>query len=264
MAARSSLRFFWVLLKTNISNVTALKLNFVLESLFMAANNMMMFATWVILFHTFKEINGWNVRHLILMTGIVMCSYSIYAAFFRGVADTMAGYIERGEMDTFILQPRNILLNVSGSRSAPSAMGEVLSGAIFLIWSGMITIQTIPLLLLCILAGFLVFLAVGIFIGSLAFYMKEVEGWGMQIMNIFLSLSTQPGSIYTGSVKLFLIFVFPAGVLTFMPVEAITNPTPSGILTMIGIAIAFFFASILFFYRGLKHYESGNSFGIRG
>jgi len=263
-SSKSFWRFFCTLLKTNILHTMSLKLNFAIESIMMIANDVIMFTTWIILFHQFKEINGWNINHLMLMTAIVMSSYSIYAFCFRGVSDTLAGYIERGELDTFILQPRNILLNVSGSRSSPSALGDLGAGIILFFWCGLITWSVLPLLILCIFAGFLIFLSVGIFIGSLAFYMKDVEGWGLQIMNIFLHLSTQPGSIYIGGLKLFLMFVIPAGVLTFLPVEIIINPTWSGVLTMVGITVIFFSASVWFFYHGLRRYESGNSFGIRG
>jgi len=261
---KSSWRFFWTLLKTNISHTMSLKLNFAIESVMMIANDLIMFATWVILFHQFREINGWNIHHLMLMTAIVMCAYSIYSFCFKGVARTLAGYIERGELDTFILQPRNILLNVSGSRSSPSALGDLGAGLILLVWSGLVSWQTLPLLIFCIFTGFLVFFSLGIFIGSLAFYMRDVEGWGDQITNIFLHLSTQPGSIYTGGLRLFLMFVIPAGTVTFMPVEVITNPTLAGVLTLAGITSVFFLAAIWFFYRGLRRYESGNSFGIRG
>jgi ABC-2 type transport system permease protein len=261
---RSFRRFFWTLLKTNISHTMALRLDFAIQSVMMVANDVVMFAAWLILFHQFKEINGWHVQHLMLMTAIVMCSYSIYAFCFRGLSDTLAGYIDRGELDTFILQPRNILVNVSASRSSPSALGDLGAGVIFLFWCGLVTWATLPLLALCIIAGAMMFVAVGIFIGSLAFYMKDVEGWGLQIMHVFLHLTTQPGSIYVGGLRLFLIFVIPAGALTFMPVEIMMNPTWAGVLGLAGVTAAFFSAAVWFFYRGLLRYESGNAFGVRG
>jgi ABC-2 type transport system permease protein len=263
MAVKSFFKFLWALIKTNLSQAYSLKLNFWIETIFMTANNFIMFLTWVILFNKFQSINGWGIGHLILMNAVTMCAYAAYAVFFRGLADTLAGYIERGELDNFILQPRNILINVAGSRCNPSACGDFLSGVIFFAWSGMLLLETIPLALLSIILGFFIFISVAIFIGSLAFYIKDVEGWGQQIMNIFLHLSTQPGSIYIGGMKLFLMFVFPAGMLTFIPVEMITNPTSGGILTAVGITAMFLLFSVCFFYRGLKRYESGNVFGVR-
>jgi len=264
MGVKSFFHFFWSLMKTNISNVYALRLNFWIEMLFMAINNGFFTITWLILFNKFDVINGWGIQHMILMLGINMCAYGIYAFCFRGTADYLAGYIDRGELDTFILQPKNILLNVAGSKCSPSALGDFASGVLFILFSGFATLAALPMLLLGIIAGALIFLAVGIFIGSLGFYAKDTEGWGMQIMNIFLSISTQPGSIYTGFIKTVLLFVIPAGVLTFLPVEIVANPTWVGILAIIGITAAFFSASVWFFYHGLKRYESGNSFGIRG
>ena len=83
-------------------------------------------------------------------------------------------------------------------------------------------------------------------------------------MNIFISLTTNPGSIYTGGVKLLLTFVIPAGLLTFMPVDLITHPTIGGLLEIVGLTAMFFGASVWFFYHGLRRYESGNAFGVRG
>ena len=259
-----NLRFFWKLMKTNVAQSTSLKLNFLFETLFMVANDILYFMVWIILFAAFQEINGWGIRHVMLMEAIAVTSYAIYAFCFRGVADTLAGYIERGELDTFILQPRNILVNVAGSRSNPAAMGDLLCGLVLFVWSGFVTFQNFPIVLLSILAGFLAFFSIGIIIGSLAFYMKDVEGWGQQIMNIFLHLTMQPGSIYTGWTRMFLMFVLPAGIISFMTVEAITEPGISTILTMLGVTAAFFLVAVWFFYRGIRRYESGNAFGVRG
>lgn len=264
MAVKSFLRFFWSLFKTNISNVYSLRANFWIEMISMMVNNCFFVVTWLILFNSFQEINGWGINHMILMLGTNMCAYGIYAFCFRGTADWLAGYIDRGELDTFILQPKNILLNVAGSKCSPSALGDFAVGLLFILFSGFANLSAIPFMLLSIITGFLAFLSVGIFIGSIGFYSKGTEGWGMQIMNIFLSISTQPGSIYTGWVKTMLLFVIPAGVLTFLPVEIIINPTWSGVLTMVSITAIFFCASVWFFYHGLRRYESGNSFGVRG
>lgn len=84
------------------------------------------------------------------------------------------------------------------------------------------------------------------------------------VNNFYHAGGTQPGSIYTGIIKTFLLFVIPAGVLTFLPVEIVTNPTFNGVLTIIGVTAAFFGLAVWFFYRSLRRYESGNSFGIRG
>jgi ABC-2 type transport system permease protein len=138
-----------------------------------------------------------------------------------------------------------------------------MSGIIFFGWSGMVSFHNILVTILSVLLGFLIFVSVAIFIGSLAFYIRDVEGWGIQIMIIFLNMSTQPGSIYTGGVRIFLMFLFPAGMLTFLPVEMINNASWPSILIPIGIAVSFFLGSIWFFYHGLRRYESGNSFGVR-
>ena len=264
MVVKSFLRFFWSLFKTNIANVYSLRANFWIEMAMMMVNNIFFTMVWLLLFNSFQEINGWDIRHMILMLGITMSAYGVYAFCFRGTADWLAGYIDRGELDTFILQPRNILLSVAGSKSAPSALGDFATGVIFMLFSGFATLSALPFILLSLIAGAFVFLAVGIFVGTMAFYVKDSEGWGNQIMNIFIFITTQPGSIHTGSIRLFLMFIFPAGMLTFLPVELITNPTWSGVFGLVGIAAGFFAASVWFFYRGLRRYESGNSFGVRG
>ncbi|MCL2629360.1 MAG: ABC-2 family transporter protein [Alphaproteobacteria bacterium] len=264
MAIKPTWRFFWKLMKTNVSSAVSLKLNFIIEVLFMAVNNVLLFVSWAIVFYMFREINGWNVNHFILMTGFFMIGYAVYSFCFRGIGDVLAGIIDRGELDTFILQPKNILLNVAGSRSHPSAMGDLIMGIAFVIWSGFTTWQTAGLVLICALTAFLTFFAIGVFAGSLAFWLKDAEGWCGQVINSLLTISTRPGSIYTGNVRLALTFLIPAGALTFLPVELVSNPKWSTALTLIGVTTAFFMFSVWFFYRGLKRYESGNSFGVRG
>ncbi|MDR0231870.1 MAG: ABC-2 family transporter protein [Dysgonamonadaceae bacterium] len=258
------LKFFGQLLKTSISNEYSLRLNFWIEVIFMAINNSFWVVTWLILFNKFGSVNGWGSEHIVLMMGITMATFGIYSFCFSGTADWLAGYIDRGELDTFILQPKNILLNVAASKCSPSAFGDFLSGLLFIGFSGLLSLSSLPIILLTLVAGCLVFLSMAIFVGTLAFWFKGVEGWGTQIFHLFLNLTMQPGSIYTGVVKTVLLFAVPAGIIAFLPIELVMNPTAWGLVKMVAIPLVFFAASVWFFYRGLRRYESGNNFGIRG
>lgn len=129
--------------------------------------------------------------------------------------------------------------------------------------SGLVSFQTLPLILLCVAGGALLILSLCIFIGSLAFYVAEAEGWVNQILHVFLSLADKPGSIYSGALKAFLLFVFPAGVISILPIELLRAPSAGAWALMLGLPLAFFAVSVAFFYRGLRRYESGNRFGVR-
>ena len=71
-----------------------------------------------------------------------------------GLTVTIAGgvrhlgrFIEDGELDTLLTQPRPVLLYALGMRSQASGVGDVLSGLVFIATSGEVAWHTLPLLI---------------------------------------------------------------------------------------------------------------------
>jgi ABC-type uncharacterized transport system permease subunit len=60
-------------------------------AVFMAANNLLWFAIWVVFFDLAGELRGWTLRDVGLLYGVVATAYGIYAAFFGGARNLGLG-----------------------------------------------------------------------------------------------------------------------------------------------------------------------------
>lgn len=256
-----NIRFLHQLYKTSFKQVMALKASFVLRILFMVVNNLVMLVGWFAVFNTFKTINGWSFHDFMFMSGLVVTCFSIWSIFFRGAGIYMARLIEYGDLDTYLLVPKNVLLHTICSKTDPAGLGDLLSGLILITGSGLVSFSNIGILLFCIIIGGTLFISLGIFLGSLNFYISDCTDFGERLFYLFLSISGYPGCIYTGMAKLILISLFPAGLISILPVEQMHCPNIITLLWMFFVVCFILTGSIFFFYNGLKKYESGNRIG---
>ncbi len=256
-------RFWGRLYQTIFRQMMSLKISFALRVLFMIMNNLIMLFGWFVVFNTFKIINGWTFPDFMFMSGLIVISFSIWSVFFRGAGIYMARLIEYGDLDTYLLYPKNVLLHVICGQSDPAGLGDLISGIILVTASGLVTWGNIGILLFCILIGACLFVGFNIILGSLNFYVKDCTDFGERLFYFFLNMTGYPGCIYDGVAKLILISVFPAGVISILPVEQMHHADAITLLWMGLIGSVVLGGSILFFYIGLKRYESGNKIGVK-
>lgn len=256
-------RFFIRLIKTSLQQSFALKGAFTLRMIFMIFNNLIMLVGWWAMFTTFKSINGWSFNDFIFMTGLCISSFSLWPIFFRGAGLYMSRLIEYGDLDNFILQPKNILFHVSASQSDPSGFGDLITGLLLIFFSGYLTLTTFPLVLFFIVMAFIVFLSINISVSSLPFYLKNSADISERLFYIFFNISSYPGSIYNASTKLVFCTLFPVGFISILPVALLHSFSGILLIYILCFVLTFFIISIFIFYNGLKHYESGNRISLK-
>ena len=107
--------------------------------------------------------------------------FGVVAAAF-GLAVTVAGgvrhlgrFIDDGELDTLLTQPKSVLVHALGMRSQASGFGDLISGIIFIAWSGQISWRPRRCVIVVIVASAIVFVACGVVFFSLAFWLGRVE-----------------------------------------------------------------------------------------
>lgn len=260
---KQNLYFLRKLVITNMKAAYSLKVAFYLRMLFMLLNNALMLILWIVIFNRYKIIGGWSMDEFLLMTAVIHIGFAAHVIFSYGLGQNLARYIAQGEIDNYILQPKNIILNIAGSKSQPSGFGDLATGIILLGFSGYATIKMIPLLILFAICSYLFFTATNLIIGSCAFYMNHASKWAQTIQHMILTIGVMPASIYDGLTKILIFTVIPVGFISFLPVEIARNPNFAEIGYMVGGNMILLFFALWFFYNGLNRYESGNRFGVR-
>ena len=263
MVARNSvinfIQFILTLIKIAMKNAIALRITFVVQILTMAINNITWLFMWWVLFKKQPIINGWNFNDIILMQGILLTSYALFSIFIHGL-DDLPRYINNGNLDSFLIIPKNLLLIISCAKIKPSGFGDLITAGIMFFYTSYTTWYNLPLIIVGIACGTTVFFAFRLVTISLIFWSPNIENLGHHIFCSLLTLAAQPASIFTGWYQLLILTIIPSGFISLLPVEIIKHFLVTKLLLLIGGSVTMLTFSIWWFYRGLQAYTSGSQF----
>ena len=258
-----SLAFTRALVATNFKAALALRSAFVIQVVFMALNNFTFFVFWWALMAHVTTLRGWQLADIQMLFGMVAAAFGLTVTVAGGVRH-LGRFIEDGDLDTLLTQPRSVLVHAVGMRAQPSGFGDLISGLIFLAWSGQISWHAMPLVVVVIVAGALIFVACGILFFSLAFWLGRVETVATQLWDLLVTFSLYPEPLFGGTLRLVLFTVLPAGFVGYLPVRILHAPTLANVALLISAAIAYLCLATLMFDRGLRRYASGSRFTTFG
>jgi len=260
MKMLNTLSFFTFLLRMSIRASISLRSAFLLESALMVANNLIFLLMWWIFFKQFNQISGWTMTDMIALNAIGMGSYGLMQVCFGGVKQ-ISHVILKGDLDSFMTQPKNLLLYLMGSKSFSKGWGHLMTAVILVILGKLFS--SVPLILTGIVCGCLVFTSVGIIAHSLVFWVGSIETVSKRYCDSLFLFALYPTNIYSGVLQLVMFTLIPAGIIGYMPVELLRNFSWLNLGLLLGSSMSFFCLACVVFHRGLKRYESGNQFGVR-
>ena len=262
MAAKS-LAFARALIATNLKAALALRGAFVMQVVFMLLNNATFFVFWWALMHQVSALRGWRLGDIQLLFGVVAAGFGLAVTVAGGVR-YLGRFIEEGDLDTLLTQPRSVLVYALGVRSQPSGFGDLLSGMLFIAWSGQVSWRMVPIVLAVILASALVFVACGIVFFSLAFWLGRVETLARQLWELLITFSLYPEPLFGGMIRLALFTILPAGFVGYLPARVVHAPSLLHVSLLAVGAGTYLALAVLVFDRGLRRYASGSRFSTFG
>jgi len=263
MAKMKTLRLITGYLRHNLMASMAYRGAFFLQVFGMALNNLMLLFFWSVLFARFPTLNGWTMRDVIALYGIVAAGFGV-AMVVCGNAGQIARIIVGGDLDYYLALPADPLVHVLVSRTALPAWGDLLFGiAIYVIamperWA------TLPLFFLLGLLSGLIFVAFSVIVGSIAFWIGQAQDLAMQLRNALLTFGLYPIDIFPGAVRILLYTLIPAAFVGSVPAKLLADFRWAWLLGMVACAGGFTLIARLIFHQGLRRYESGNLVRSRG
>jgi ABC-2 type transport system permease protein len=260
---RSTASFLAALISMNLRSAFALRGAFWLQAGFMLANNILYFTFWWIFFDRFEEIGGWRLPDMAALFGIVATGFGISIVFAGGIRDLSKQIIE-GDLDAFLTQPKNPLLHATASKTYASGWGDISSGMGFLLFSGLVEWATLPLAGIAVLSSAAVFTASGVILHSLAFWLGRIDALARQLWEFLITFSSYPSPLFGGALRFALFTIIPAGFIGYLPLSLVRNSSWESLIYVAGGVIGYSTLGILVFNAGLRRYQSGNRFGVRG
>lgn len=255
--------FVVALAGTNLKASLALRGAFWLQATFMLLNNVTFFTMWLIFFDRFEQVGGWQLHDVTVVFGVVAGGFGL-AAVLAGGVPVLAKAIVEGELDPLLVQPKSALVQSAASRSTASGWGDLATGVGFLAIGGRSDVGILLTAPLAIVASGAAFAGMGILFQSLAFWLGRVETLARQLAEFTLTFSLYPRPLFGGALRVLLFTAVPAGFVGWLPVNAVREPgAATTALALVGAGGLFALAAVVF-ERGLRQYESGNRFGLRG
>lgn len=182
MKIKRELSFLLVLWKTNLLSAMEYRASFLSQMLGMMLNNAVYFIFWVIFFDRFKNINGWGIKDMFLMYGVVAGGIGFVVMFF-GNAHQLSTIISGGRLDYYLSLPRPVLLHAVASRMVPSGAGDFAYGILSFIVAGNLSLDSIGRFILGLLLSATIFASFMILVNSLAFWIGNANMIARQAMN---------------------------------------------------------------------------------
>jgi ABC-2 type transport system permease protein len=253
--------FVYHLMLTNFRLSLALKGAFYFTVIITIIKQILFLTAWRFFFAKYQVVQGWNFDNMLLMYGTVCFSIGFIEAFFYGLKD-LPRMIETGQLDTFLLQPKNVVLNVAMSKGDMASFGEIVTGIIVIAYSGYL--EQYPFMVLSILAlGTLFVFSLFLYLSCIAFFLKDSYDLIRELNLNAIIVASQPNVAYRGLLKMLTFTILPVVFLSFFPIEFLrTGLWKYLFFSAIG-TIGFFLVAYGLFHLGLKRYESGNILAFR-
>ena len=232
------------------------KVTFLSNIIFMILNNSFFIIQWVVLFSLRENVGGYTFNQVLMLWAIASGTFG-FAHFFFKKAYSLSDTITNGKLDSYLVQPKNVLISCITSDVSPSALGDLTYGYIVLFLSG-ITISKFVLYTFFVISGGIIMVDIAIILGSLSFYISKSDMIAETGNNFMIYFATYPDGIFKGFVKMILFTIIPIGITTYIPVWILTKFNIFYFIGIIIFTICITILAFVVFYRGLKRYSSSN------
>lgn len=242
--------------KYNIMREMVNKVTFLTNVGFMVLNNATFLVQWMILLRMRGDVGGYTMREIMLLWGFMAASFGLSHILFAR-AFSLSDLIIKGKLDSFLVQPKNVLVSVLTSATDSSAIGDFLYGTA-LVCACKPGVGGFFLFLLLVVTGTVIFTAFAVLLGSLSFWFVRMDMVQNQMVMNVVSFATYPDGIFNGVTRFLLYFVIPAGMTVWHPVHMLVRFEAGMLFTVLGYAGGLTALAVAVFYKGLKRYASGN------
>ena len=243
-------------IKYNIMKEMLNKVTFLTNILFMILNNATFIVQWAILFRIKEDIGGYTMTEVMILWGLAASSFGLAHILFAR-AFSLPDLIIGGKLDSYLVQPKNVLLSVITSATNTSAIGDFLYGILVLCLFSF-SIRRLFLFFLFTAIAAAIQTSFAVLLGSLSFWFIRADAFSGNMINCMISFSTYPDGIFQGMAKFLLFYIIPVGMAIYRPVHLIVSFDPGGMLYVLGYTFLLMAAAILAFYRGLRRYTSSS------
>ncbi|HOX31477.1 MAG TPA: ABC-2 family transporter protein, partial [Spirochaetales bacterium] len=260
--ARAYATFLGASFSANLKSVLEYRANFLLQVFGMMLNNAAFALFWGILIDRTGGIGGYSFEDVMVVWALVSTAFGL-AHVVAGNVRSLGDIAVRGELDVYLLQPKDAFVNVLCSRTVVSAWGDFLYGYLVLCLLPGLSAGRLLLFSLLAAEGALVFAAAFAAAECLAFFLGNSRSLSEALHEFLLSFSLYPEKVFDPGMRWAFYTILPSGFIAFVPLAAFKAMDWGLVPILFLVAAAYMAASYALFRAGLRRYESGNQMGTR-
>ncbi len=221
----------------------------------------------MVLVHRFHVIDGWSLRELALLYGLVTTALSSALLLAAGI-DGFDGLIRGGDFDAVRVRPCRSLVLVAGQRFETRRLGRVIQGVVVLLWAlaelHQLHLGALALVLGALSGGTALFIGMLVIQATLCFWTIE----GLEVCNVATyggeTLGSYPLSVFHRAVRIFLTGILPIAAISYGPALLLTHRATGGLGDVLLYCaplsgVLFLVASLVVWQLGLRRYASTGS-----
>lgn len=257
------LSLIWAYARLNASMMMEYRASFVSQVIGMFVNDGLWLVFWALYFARFPVVRGWQQQDVFMLWAVVTLAYGVAMGLF-GNALRLAYLIMQGQLDYYLVMPRDVLVHTLLGRMYFTAWGDALFGLLVFGFFGHPTPARLATFLTVSVLSGIVLVSFAVLAHSLAFFLGSSQVLSNQVMNALIHLSTYPTSLFQGITKVILYTAIPAAFVSGLPVSILRafSWKMLGLLAL-GAAVTAVLARRMF-HAGLARYTSGNLVNLQG
>ena len=259
---RAYARLFRIILRTNLRAAAEYRGNFLIQVFGMALNNGAFLFFWSILLERTGDLGGYGIQQILFLWGVGAASFGLGHIVF-GNTRQIGRIILTGGLDVYLLQPKDVLLNLVCSRTDLSAWGDLLFGLLVFGYLGWGNPAQFLLLLGFTISGALVYMSVFTIMETLTFYLGNSSALSRSVTELMLTATLYPETIFGTGLRWMFYSLIPTAFIVFIPLRIFESLNWTLLPLVMAAALGYTVLAWLFFQRGLRRYESGNLVGGR-
>ncbi len=255
-------RFLGASFRANFLAVIEYRANFLLQVFGMMLNNGAFALFWGVLLGRTGGIGGYEFTDVMFVWAVVSAAFGLAHVAFGNIRN-LGRIIMQGELDLYLLQPKDVFLNVLASKTIVSAWGDLAYG--LLVAALLPGFGAQRFLLFCVLTvtGAVIFASTFAAAESLAFFMGNSQAISGALSEFLLSFSLYPETIFDKGMRWLFYTILPSGFIAFVPLAVYRDLDWTLVPVLIVVALLYAALAYALFRAGLKRYESGNQMGAR-
>lgn len=257
-AMKRYLKLLAAYFQVNLGAALEYRSSFFVQAFGMALSNASFVFFWWIAFQQIGgRIGGYDFQDVLFIWAVCSSAFGLSNIVF-GNMNQITRLIVNGELDTYLLQPKNVLFNLLPARTSLSAWGDLAYGLILLIISqGDDASVWLPYGSGVIL-GALLMTAIAVTAHSCTFFLGDASMIGNLAVEFVVNFCIYPIGIYPQLVRFLMYSLVPAAFIVHIPLRLARDFSWQWLgIEVIGTLLYCCFA-VWFFHKGLKRYESGN------